>query len=327
VLGLCALWIPLAIAAADRPRLARLLPPFAVAALATPLILLLPTRTALADQLAFEPIQFPRLVALDVEFGSLFLYLPMLCAWCALLILAARSRRGLPPPLGAWFLLTGTLAALALFPRVDNAHAVLAGAPLLVLSALVLHRLHARLTSGGTRLGSAAAFFALLVVPVAAMAPHMYARYLALAHPEPVMSPSAVYVNSGLERANVLLPAQSAEPLRATVDFLDRNTQPGDPVFAYPVDPMLNFLADRPNPTRFDHFLPGALTPDDMHAVVDDLESTRPRFVVWDHGGVVYWRTDRSNRILSDYIWRCYKQVAAFRLYLVLERTDTDCAP
>ena len=86
----------------------------------------------------------------------------------------------------------------------------------------------------------------------------------------------------------------------------------------------LNFLADRPNPTRFDHFI-RALTPDDLHAVVDDLESARPRFVVWDHGGVVFWRTDRPNRILSDYIWRCYKQVGAFRLYLVLERTE--CAP
>ena len=42
----------------------------------------------------------------------------------------------------------------------------------------------------------------------------------------------------------------------------------------------------------------------------------------WDHGAVVFWRTDKPNRILSDYIWRCYQQVAAFRLYLLLERGE-----
>ena len=188
VLGLCALWIPLAIAVANRPRVARLIPP-----LPSPRS---PRRSSCSCPRAprwpinwrSNPSSSRAWLALDVEFGSLFLYLPMLCAWCTLLILAARSRRGIPPPLEAWFLLVGTLAALALFPRADNAHAMLAGAPLLVLSALVLHRLHARLTTGGTRLGSAAAFFALLVLPVAALAPHLYARYLALAHPEPIVS-------------------------------------------------------------------------------------------------------------------------------------------
>ena len=35
--------------------------------------------------------------------------------------------------------------------------------------------------------------------------------------------------------------------------------------------------------------------------------------------------TDPANRPLSDYVWRCYEQVTAFNLYLVLERrADTE---
>src|SRR4029079_9664252 len=108
----------------------------------------LPTRGIVSDSLALEPIQFPRLASLDLEFGSLFMYLPGSIAWCSLLLLAARRRGCARPPLEAWLLLVGTLAALALFPRADTAHALLAGAPLLVVGASVLLRIHAKVTPG-----------------------------------------------------------------------------------------------------------------------------------------------------------------------------------
>jgi hypothetical protein len=93
-------------------------------------------------------------------------------------------------------------------------------------------------------------------------------------------------------------------------------------VFAYPVDPLINFLADRPNPTRFNHLMPGSLTAQDLQAVINSLETTRPAYVVWDHGAVAAWHTDPSNRLLSDYLWRCYHQEAAFDLLLILRRQD-----
>jgi hypothetical protein len=300
------------------------MPSFVLAGLATPLVLWLPTRGIVSDSLTLEPTQFPRLAALDIEFGSLFMYLPGSIAWCCLLLLALRRPACARPPREAWFLLVGTLAALALFPRADTAHALLAGAPLLVLAASVLAGIHAKVTPGLAWAGRTAVFFSLLVIPAATVLPHAYGRYLALRYPESNMTGGADYIRLGLERANVLLPASQAEPLRRTVQYVSLYTAPGDSVFAYPVDPMINFLTDRPNPTRFDHFMPGALTAEDMHAVVGDLRRARPRFVVWDHGGVVFWQTDRPNRILSDYIWRCYRQVAAFRLYLILERSECE---
>ena len=63
----------------------------------------------------------------------------------------------------------------------------------------------------------------------------------------------------------------------------------------------------------------------DFGEVIDALDRTRPRYVLWDHLGVLVWETDPKNRPLSDYLWRCYSEVAAFHTYLVLERHSDTC--
>jgi hypothetical protein len=93
---------------------------------------------------------------------------------------------------------------------------------------------------------------------------------------DPVIQ-SVTYAPLQLPRAPVLVPEHTASDLRALIIFVQEGTPPGEPFFAYPVAPMANVLADQPNPTRFDHFLPGALSDEDMHQVA------RPRFVLWDH--------------------------------------------
>jgi hypothetical protein len=118
----------------------------------------------------------------------------------------------------------------------------------------------------------------------------------------------------------VLVPDNIADGVRGAVQYVQAGTPPGEPFFAYPVDPLFNFLADRPNPTRFNHFIAGALTPADLEAVIGDLDRAKPRYVLWDHGGVVYFKTGLTNQVLSDYIWTCYQQVANFTPYLILER-------
>jgi len=59
-----------------------------------------------------------------------------------------------------------------------------------------------------------------------------------------------------------------------------------------------------------------------MDGVIASLGANPPRYVVWDHAGVIVWDTDAANRPLSDYIWRCYSEVASFGLVLVLERSQ-----
>jgi hypothetical protein len=324
-LAFSVVWLTVGLAAVLRRPDRRLLGWLLAASLVSLLVLLLPTRAAALDPLTIKPEAFPRLDWLDLEYGSLYLYLPALAAWGGVLVLLRRLAAGCPrpPPAIVCYLLVGVLAELAFYPRADTTHAILAGAPLLIVGAWVLWCVHRSLSKAVSDVGQAALFGALLLVPAAAAGPHLYLRYLGLAHPEPVASAPA-YVSLDLERAPVLVAQPLADDLRGVVDYIQQGTPPGQAFFAYPVDPLANVLVDRPNPTRFDHLMPGALSAGDLLQVVEALQSSRPRYILWDHAAVVFWNTDRPNRLLSDYIWRCYRQVATFHLFLILERASCD---
>jgi hypothetical protein len=238
----------------------------------------------------------------EPSLDRLHLYLPALAAWTAIGALAATRARGLP----TWYVLFGALALLAMYPRSDTAHALVASPPILVAGAWALSRVRPRLLA-----------VALLGVPIVAVAPQVTwrAEFL-LAEP---------YEPLGLARAAVAVPRTTAEDTRAVVEFVRANTPPGAPLFVYPAAPLLNFLAERPNPTRFDHFFAGTLSPSDYTSAIADLDRARPQYVIWDHRGVVYWGTDLASVPLNDYVWTCYGEVAAFELYLVLERQTDRC--
>lgn len=63
----------------------------------------------------------------------------------------------------------------------------------------------------------------------------------------------------GLSRAPVILTPDEAAEVGGLVEVIVRNTAPGEPILVLPYEPMLYFLADRPNPTRFDGVFPGTL--------------------------------------------------------------------
>ena len=267
-----------------------------------------------------DPNRHPWLGYLDQQLNDLYVYLPSLGAWLGL-IFAARvlPRGGAAEPI-ATYLLVGMLALLALYPRMDAAHAMFAGPPVLVVGAWGLSRVYRALTRREGRLVGTVVFASLLLVPVAGVAPHAYWRYVSLADPDPRAVEATPYVPLDLVRARVLAPRNVADNVRGAVRFVQAGTPVGEPFFAYPVAPMFHFLADRANPTMFNHFIPGALTPDDHQGVIRDLDRAKPRYVLWDHGGVVTWGTEGVDRVLFDYIWGCYGQVANFPPYLILER-------
>jgi hypothetical protein len=321
-LGLVAIWLPVVLAASLRRTWRSFGAQFAAAGAASLCIPLIPLRMVALDPLSADGAGPPGLSWADLRFGSLFLYLGALAAWSGLVFLMARRGvRDQRPPLVAWYLLVGTLANLALYPRADRVHALYAGTPLLVVGAWALWQAHHYLTPAVPRVGRTVIFGALLIVPVTALLPYAYWQTGTLLHPARAHA-APRFVPLGVDRADVLVQPPMSEDVPEAVRFVQSRTPPGAPLFAYPVDPLLNVLADRPNPTRFDHFMPGALTPADMQQVVATLEDKRPQYVIWDHGAVVFWETDHPNRPLSDYIWRCYRQVATFHLLLILERTD-----
>jgi hypothetical protein len=320
-LALIAIWLPLGLAMLVRPRVGGPARCLVGGGLCASLLVAWIPRLARAHEPRTEaPTFYPWLNTLEVEFGTLFLYLTPLGAWAGLGALVLSVRRGASPGLLPWYLLVGTLSALTMYPRMDALHAMFAGPPLLVVGTWALSRAHRALVGRAGPVGRAAVFAALLVVPAAAVAPHAYWRYVTIIHADPRSPEPPPYVPLGLERAPVLVPRHLAESVRGAVELVRTGTPPGEPFFAYPAVPLFNFLADRPNPTRFNHFLPGALTPEDLADVIASLDVARPRYVLWDHGGTIYWGTDPANRPLSDYLWRCYQPAASFPPFLILER-------
>ena len=284
------------------------------------LTILMPTAYVPDELLVEDPGLYPWLSLLEAELGTTFLYIPAFSAWAGLAMLVAARLRGAPTSLLAWYLLAGGLTALAIYPRVDTIHAMFAGPPLLVVGAWGLALAHRALAGRSHLVVQVLVYLSLLIVPVASVVPHVYWRYVTITHADPRSPTPPPYVDLDLERAPVRLPEHIAASVRGAVQYVQAGTPPGAPFFAYPVDPLFNFLADRPNPTRFNHFIAGALTPADLDEVIRDLDRAKPRYVLWDHGGVVYFKSDLTNRPLSDYLWGCYAEVANFTPYLILER-------
>jgi hypothetical protein len=332
---LAAVWLPVLLAP-RRSQRALLLA--GALSLLLPMVPLMPgSRGALTDDPAIGSWLHP----LDDAFGTLHLYLPALAAWAAVSARALTRASRLAGPRGQphlvtdqrllasgplarhdlvpWFLLFGTLCSLALYPRVDTGHVLVAGPPVLIAGAWAVSQAWHGLVADAARWRQVLVSAALLLVPVVALAPQVGWRYANLVTPPGSKHPTS-YVPLELARAPVLVPRQMAQDIGGVVDLVGAGTPPGGAFFAYPVAPLFNFLADRPNPSRFDHFLPGALTPADVDEVVTALEAARPKYVLWDHGGLVYWGTDPVQFPLTTYIWRCYRQVTAFHFYLLLER-------
>jgi hypothetical protein len=271
-----------------------------------------PRSDAPASPVPSDALTVPLANWLEGAFGSLPVYLPALAIWLATGgLLLSGAKKSLTYP---YFVLFGALGALALYPRADALHAVISSPAPLVAGTAALASI-AEPFAGWRR---AAVVAALLSVPIAALAPQLEWRFKILATP-------GGYEPLDVDRAPVLVPRETAETMRGVVDYLQAGTPPGEPVLVYPVAPLINFLAARPNPTRVEHFLAGTLSAGDFAEIIGDLRRTQPRYVVWDDYGVHFWETDTANRPLSDYIWGCYHQVAVFKALLILERNADGC--
>ena len=213
-----AIWAPLVAASAFGPRARHRLERLGALGLGASLLVpLVPVLTGPSEPLAEDPAFYPWLSGLDAAFSTLFLYLPALGAWAGLATMVARVRHGEPLGPVPWYLFCGATAALAIYPRFDFLHVIFAGPVLFVVGAWALSRMYAGLAEGATRAGRGAIYAALLVVPVAAVAPHVSWRSVTLVHADPRSPTPPPYVPLGLERAPVLVPRHIADSVRGAV--------------------------------------------------------------------------------------------------------------
>lgn len=84
-------------------------------------------------------------------------------------------------------------------------------------------------------------------------------------------------------RARMILPAPTREVLATVLADVRALTDPGEPIFVTPYEPLIYFLTGRSNPTRFDVLLPGpTATPEIQREVIEILERGSVRLVLVD---------------------------------------------
>ena len=83
-----------------------------------------------------------------------------------------------------------------------------------------------------------------------------------------------------LERGGVGMDPISAKTLEGIVALIQKHAAPDRSMLSLPYEPMLYFLAERRNPTRWNYLWPGDQTPDDHRALVAQAEKDPPAVIV-----------------------------------------------
>jgi hypothetical protein len=116
--------------------------------------------------------------------------------------------------------------------------------------------------------------------------------------------------------ADVAAATQTVSDLQAVLAEVAQRTRPGEPIFVYPTSPLLYVLADRPNPTRFDHLNPGAATPSEIQQTIEALANMRLVVVsdFWRHA----WGPPGPNAPLETYLDAHFTEIGRYGPYRVL---------
>jgi hypothetical protein len=80
-------------------------------------------------------------------------------------------------------------------------------------------------------------------------------------------------------RGTARLPATDKVAFAGALDFIARQTQPGEYVAAVPEGSSLNFLADRPAPLRYEILTPGFLTAEGEHRAIAELKAKQVKLI------------------------------------------------
>ena len=274
-----------------------------------------------------SPLRAMSLLSVDAAW-NVILYLPSLAFWTGFILLVSGRVRPAERFYLRWYLLAGSLLLLNQYPRMDEPH-LLYSAPLLyVVGAYLLWCLYRVLTRnlGLGRLGRVqrvAMFLALLGLPMIGVWPMVEVRRsdLLVRQEDGLLSlRTPRYEWLDLPGVNLYELETLAAKWRRLRAFFGEHTAPGERIFVYPAAPMLYYLVDRPNGSRFAHLLPGLLSPADEQETIRRLETLPVRYVIWDTIGEQFWIPPGTSRTLVTYVWERYEPVESIGGYEVLRR-------
>jgi hypothetical protein len=200
-----------------------------------------------------------------------------------------------------WYLLAGVAIFGTQYPRMDTLHLAWSAPLLLVIGAAIVDRLKPAVAS--------LAMLGLLALSW----PTLASRVSSLTDRPLVPISTNVRFAAGLD-----VPQATANDLEGIVADIQQRTQPGEPIFVYPTSPLLYVLAERPNPTRFDHLNPGAATPRQIQGVIADLDTAHVRLVVVSDFWQAVWGPPGPNAPLEDWLAGRFAEVSRYGAYRVM---------
>lgn len=81
-------------------------------------------------------------------------------------------------------------------------------------------------------------------------------------------------------RAGFYMREADKNPIENAIEYIQENTSQGEPIFVLPYHSLFYFLAERPNPTRFQLVWPIKIFPTMDQEIIDTLEDRRVNYIV-----------------------------------------------
>lgn len=101
-------------------------------------------------------------------------------------------------------------------------------------------------------------------------------------------------------RLHVFISRESAMAAETLIRYIDTHTKPGEYIFMNHYAPLVYFLADRRNASRYDYILPHAIFPSDQKTTILELQKKQVRLVI------MHVFTKNEKTIIADYIRKHY---------------------
>jgi hypothetical protein len=273
---------------------------------------------------ALMPETFADSVLLQLENSAYWLAPLVHWGGIALLVRCARSRAA-PGSRGAIVLVPLSVAMYwQLYPRTDFMHVAIAVPMTCVLGVMLLARCLALWLQGrwpkwlraDATIGAVVAAGVVFTCGLKTL---------------PLVASAASCLQSSdrvvrLDRLMLCLEPRAADDLRAfgrAADYLDRHTEPGEPVLAFPAVTGLLYAGALSSPVEHDYWYPGYPGHDEEARMLERLEREPPRFVATVNSGWTFFiESPPYFSAARAFVTERYRLVARFGRFDVLARTD-----
>jgi hypothetical protein len=225
-----------------------------------------------------------------------------------------------------WYLTAGAFAFLTEYPINDLAHLAWSAGVLLVVGCIVLDRLHNwlavrwRLTTASRVL----LLVTLLLVPAFAALSVLSWRLHGVLRRDAITGLVRLH---NFERSDSVpaldglwVPSEQVQEVAELRNTLQSTTLPDEPIFVYPTAPLIYVVAERPNPTRYEHLYPGTVPTTELIRVVDSLQESGVRTVVVSSHSLLNGQAVAGGGIVDDYLRTHFREVWRSGEYGILQR-------